>query len=609
MKKKNIMAVGLAAAMLLAAPGTVTFAEEVIAVENIDCDDYCDEVTAACEEVVYTDTDEMEEGGRSFADGGFEDLEGDFTADLIDDDEEDSALDCEEGFEDEYEDVFEDDIRIEENETEAEDDLFDEDDLIVDEEISLLAAGGSSIDGEVSSVVAGTKKTVQGTINGFLDVIARENADLLPLIGPLKVLVAEMFGLNDSPNPSQVILEKLEEIDAHLDEMENRLKEHMENVVAFDSIGGEFQRVADSISPLECKIGDLRRRYQKGKIDEDELNEKLANLYNMGEYNSLMQALSGATNSYFGKTSYTLDPRSIFGAAYMLQCDKVMFSGEAIDCVTPYLFRQLTIYLKGYTLINTVLDAYETVYGEDATLETREDMFRNTGGFVNGTFNPKNPGVFGLYSDFFNTNRFIFVNNSSNSANQVRLGQDIYAVFGFSETFLGCNGPVGGEGEARARTPEFMSQFPLNDGQVKAIAQYAASKNMTIYDLLVNTVGFRVKVVPTSPLMRYFGMQFLNCTTESVIDTSGKVFNVSYGNRMTLGEILEKGTTYIPTGKQQIAYDYVSGGYGSSLEANYIHGIHVNKVGAADERLQIAYNHDKEWKSQAVNPNMLFFTR
>ena len=113
MKKKNIMAVGLAAAMLLATPGTFTFAEEVIAVENIDCDDYCDEVIAAYEEVVYTDTDEMGEGGRSFADGGFEDLEGDFTVDLIDDDEEDSALDCEEGFEDEYEDVFEDDIRIE----------------------------------------------------------------------------------------------------------------------------------------------------------------------------------------------------------------------------------------------------------------------------------------------------------------------------------------------------------------------------------------------------------------------------------------------------------------------------------------------------------------
>ena len=329
----------------------------------------------------------------------------------------------------------------------------------------------------------------------------------------------------------------------------------------------------------------------------------------MGEYNSLMQALSGATNSYNANTSFSLDKRSIFRAAYMLQCEKVMFSGEAVDCVTPYLLRQLCTYLKGYALINIVLDAYEAVNGDDSTLYTRKVMFQNTGGIVNGAFDEKAPGVFALYRDFFNTYRYTFVNKSSNPANHVRLGKDIYAVFGFSETYLGSNGPTTSPGQEMRYTPEFMSKCPLNAGQMKSLAEYAGSKNTTLFNLLFNTVGFELKIAPTLTLMRYFGINYGACTPESAIYMPG-LGNITPGRSITLREILRDGTTYIPTGAQYITAmeDWISN-HAESPSYNYMQGIRVNRVGAGDERLMLAYSLDPKWQTRAINPNVIFFTR
>ena len=482
------------------------------------------------------------------------------------------------------------------------DDLFDNDDFLEDQDPDDFPKNDGSRDTAFDTFVTETKKVTQGVINGFLDSIARTRPDLLPVLGALKVLVGEMFGLGSAPNSNQVMLDKLNEIEIQLKNMEESLKEHMENVVTFDSIGGEFQAVADAIPPLECKIGDAMGKYQKGKIDEDELNRRIAAFYDMGEYSDLMHALSGATNSYNADTSFSLDKRSIFSAAYRLQCEKVMFSGEAVDCVTPYLLRQLCTYLKGYALINTVLDAYEAVNGDDSTLYTRQVMFQNTGGIVKGTFNEQAPGVFGLYRDFFNTYRYTFVNKSSNPANHVRLGKDIYAVFGFSETFLGSR-PTVSQDQSRRYTPDGLSNFPLNAAQMKSLAEYAAAKKTTLFNLLFNTVGFELQIYPSMTLMRYFGMDYGRCTPESVINLP------IFGSR-TLREILRDGTTYIPTGNQYIIL--LEEWFDSHRDTpcfNCMQAIRANKVGAGDERLTLTYTHDPKWESRAINPNMLFFTR
>ena len=448
------------------------------------------------------------------------------------------------------------------------------------------------------------KKLILSVITSTLDVLMKKtDVEFGVLLGPLKTIITEVFGLGGSNDPNAVILEQLEEIDKHLDRMEESLKEHMENVVALDSIGGEFQKVANAIEPLENKIGDATGLYTKGKIDKDELNKRLAAMYSSGEYNSLMQALSGATNAYGGSTSYTLDQRSIFGAAYNLQCSHVMFSGEAVDCVTPYLLRQLCTYLKGYALINTVLDAYEWINGTDSTTKTREKMFKNLGGYVNGEIDEKNPGVFGLYSEFFNTYRYTFVNRSSNRANHIKLGRELMTMFGFSESMLGHNGPVASNDKLQSYTPPCMSKFPLSSEQMTKLIGYAADKNISLYDLLVNNVGFDLYIVPNIKALSIVG--FGNEVTPDTI-----VSTPTAGSQ-PLRYLVENGETYMPVGPQYFTYEceIVFGRGSSSPSYNFMQAVKMNSAGAKEKKLTVAYSGDKNRTSTAVNATMMFFVK
>ena len=448
------------------------------------------------------------------------------------------------------------------------------------------------------TAVKETKKITQAAISGVLDLIAKNNPELIPLIAPLKVVIGELFGLNSSPDPNKVMLEKLDEIDAHLTSMENYLKEHCENVVAFDSIGGEFQAITRAIEPLELKIGDIMYQFDKGDIDKEACDRELAALYKSWEYNSLMQGLSGATSAYGGFTSYTLEPTSVFMAAYNLQCNSVMFSGEAVDCVTPYLLRQLCIYLKGYGLINTVLDACEAINGPGKTHETRNAMFRNTGGIVNGTFDEKHPGVFALYEAFFDTYRYTFVNKSSNEANHVKLDRNIIAAIYGSKSYLGANGTAADD-KCKAYTPEIMSNCALSAEQMKNLAAYAKEKNTSVYDLLIDRVGFRLEVAPFLDLYSLIGIQYLGqkVTGDTIIPALGNT---------TLTEYLRNSGTYMPTGSQYFT-SRIQSTFGRGCKAfvwNYMQAIKVSQKGALDEKVCVASN-----SGGAVDAHLLFFMR
>ena len=453
-----------------------------------------------------------------------------------------------------------------------------------------------------NAVVKKTKDAAQASINSYLDLMCRLDPTLVPLMVPFKLLIGEMFGINGSPDPTKVVLEKLDEIEAQLKTMESSLKEHFENVVSFDSIGGDFQKVRNAITPLRNKIGDISILFERGKIDETEMHRRLAELYYSHEYSYLMLALSGATNAYIGDTSYTIGPKSIFMAAYNLQCSNVMFSGEAVDCVTPYLIRQLCTYFEGWTLINTVLDSYELQNGTDATVRTRNDMFKNTGGIVNGSFDPDHPGVLALYADFFRTDRFTFVNKSSNKANHVRLSEELLVGFSIPESSLGNKGAVTGDDLLEKYTPQGIKEFPLNRDQMNNLADYVAGKHTTIMNYLLRTVGFKLVFCPNFLLYQVFRGQDLGSITQDSV--------VPFLN-MTLLEVLQNGPTYIPTGAQVFTYtSETCWGRGSkSFAYDYMQAIKANKTGAKDEKLCIASNGDPGRSGTAVNANILFFMR
>ena len=633
MNVKKVIALGLAAVMMLSTAGMTTYAEETEIIEiaedgegfDEESDSLADDNTFDADEDELASDDGTEDSEE--AEGIFEDDEEDLEADGIEIESDDSADEEKESwltlFTKEYGMSKQVIIFAKEDGSWADDkgNLFTKNDdgswtdengvvfyeLDENTDPSLIEDGETASGNEEKKKSAGpnpetilmkmSKKTVKSIINSAIDYIIKRNMELGLVLGPVKTIIDEMFGLTDSSNPNQVILDKLDEIDAHLDRMEESLKEHMENVVALDSIGGDFQKVTNAISPLEDKIGDINGLYAKGKITEEERNNRLAAMYSSPEYNSLMQALSGATNAFGGSTSYTLDQRSIFGAAYNLQCNSVMFSGEAIDCVTPYLIRQLCIYLRGYALINTVLDAYEWINGTDATTKTRNTMFKNLGGYVNGSFDEKNPGVFGLYSEFFNTYRYTFVNKSSNKANHVRLSGDIPMIFSFSTQFLGSKGVVF---DPRKYTPDGLKNFPLNSEQVKALAAYASSRHMTLYSLLFDTVGFRMIMIPNLSMQLKGIIEGSTLDADTII-TVPEISGLQVSTKtITLGEYLRNALVYIPTGGQYIGHGQeMSSAYGAP-EYNYIQGINANQIGAGDERLILKHNY-----TSSIDPNVM----
>lgn len=446
-----------------------------------------------------------------------------------------------------------------------------------------------------NALVKEEKKLAASMVTGMVDQMAKQWPQLTFILTPFKALISDMFALGASNDPNAATMEKLKEIDKHLDSMEANLKQHSEDLAVFTSIGGDFQDVKKHTKSLSDKITGIRNAYNSGEITIEEYNKEIAALYNSSEYAALTSALNGATLDYDGDTSYAIDQKSIFGAAYNLQCNKVMFSGEAIDCTTPYLLRQLGTYLRGYAVINVVLDSYEQVNGASRTVTIRGTMYDNTERVVK------------LYNEYFGTYRYTFVNKSSNPANHVRLNRNIVVQRGFTADFVGWKA-VDNENKLRNYTPPVMTRFPLSKDQMNSLAKYAKSKNKSIYDILFDEVGFTMDVCPTTEIVKVFGLNYnyttLNEKTELTVPKFNGV-NVVGVETITLKDLIKRlDNSYMPTGPQYMTYESSYSTGSSRPSYNYMQAIQINKVGAEDTKVLLADKYQVH-----CNPTMLYFTR
>jgi len=444
-----------------------------------------------------------------------------------------------------------------------------------------------------NALVKEEKKLAASMVTGMVDQMAKQWPQLTFILTPFKALISDMFALGASNDPNAATMEKLKEIDKHLDSMEANLKQHSEDLAVFTSIGGDFQDVKKHTKSLSDKITGIRNAYNGGEITIEEYNKEIAALYNSSEYAALTSALNGATFDYDGDTSYAIDEKSIFGAAYNLQCNKVMFSGEAIDCTTPYLLRQLATYLRGYAVINVVLDSYEQVNGTSRTVTIRKTMYEDTERVVK------------LYKDYFNTYRYTFLNKSSNPVNHVRLNRNIVVQRGFTADFVGWKA-VDNENKLRSYTPPVMTGFPLSKDQMNSLAKYAKSKNKTVYDILFDEVGFGMSICPTMETRK----MFINYDYTKLNENTTINIPVMEGGKLTFGtatvkDIL-KGTDTIcmPTGPQFMTYESSYSTGSSRPSYNYMQAIQINKVGAEDTKILLADKYQVQ-----CNPTMLYFTR
>ena len=345
----------------------------------------------------------------------------------------------------------------------------------LEDEFSSNGEGGTGNSGSAKSefnasklVLKESKMISQQTINGLIDQMCKTNPTIMFLGAPLKGIISELFGLG-SADPNAAIIEQIKELNHKIDDAEKAVKEHVTNVVALDSVGDVFTKLNDSIDPLDQKINDIKNWYNKGHIDEAEKIKELGALYHSDEYSTVNKGLSAALNAYRGENSNFLDGKSIFGAAFKMQAVENMFSSEVITAITPYLMRQLAIYLNACTLINEVLDNYELSRGIGAAEYTRGKMEENLEEVLN------------RYNGFFGTDKYIFLNHGKS---YIRLSRDMVVAQCaelYSSNYKTKN----------ARVWSIMANSPLSDEQIQNISIYASKKGVTVFDFLFNEMGFR----------------------------------------------------------------------------------------------------------------------
>ncbi|SDB55571.1 hypothetical protein SAMN02910298_02854 [Pseudobutyrivibrio sp. YE44] len=449
---------------------------------------------------------------------------------------------------------------------------------------------GDSTDDMVNT----SKKLAQSSMNSMIDILCKQCPELALLAGPLKAIVGEIFGLGGSKDSNKIIVDKLKEIDDELKRIESDQRYHVEDVAAMTAIGERFQNLKDSIRPLKVKIGDKLDDYQEGRITEEEFNKQVAALYNSTEYSAVTLALSGTTNAFFEETNYTVDKISIFDATYNVQCNHAMFSGEVIDRVTPYLIRQLTTYLQAYGLINTVLDCCEATTAVGSVKETRKTMLEDTGGVFDGVINANNPGVFGQYEKFFNRSRYIFVDQTSDTSRHVALKQDIYVIMDYEK--YSSNGKMGLK-DAVAQ----QKNFPLKEEQMKRLYTYANTRNITIYSLLLDNVGFKLDIVPNESLRKRFSNGI-----SGKIDENFTTHHLHRGAVTMKQQFRNSDMVYMPYGPQDFTYKtYYSSGYCAPPYDYTMQAVRITKTGAENETIKLVGTHGTGF----INPHMFFFQK
>lgn len=539
MKTKRDIALGMASVMALVTVAPA-FAEE----EFIACgDDMVLEQEVSCE---ATNEEVLE----------FADL----------DSAEEELVECGEEMvlEDDVLTACEDEMVFEDDGTEADEDLLSiDDELFSDETVNGKPGSGSSELDLNKLALKESKIATQQVLVGLIDQMCRD-CDYLTFLGaPLKAVLGELIGIG-AEDPNRAVLEKLDELSAQIDASEEAIKRHVSNVVILDSIGGEFTAMSRAIKPLNNKINDIENLYTAGKITEEERIRRIGALYNSAEYNSLANAISGATNAYMGKTSNTLDLTSIFGAAYDKQCEAVMFSGEAIDAVTPYLLRQLAIYTHAYTLVNEVLDNYELTEGIGAVQSSRNDMEKNIEDVLN------------RYDDFFNGDRYIFVDYGKCS---IKVNQNLLVKqpknFGVDRNSGISN-----------FTPSYMRENPLSSAQVKELTAYAAGNGETLFNFLFNDMKFTPH--------KYTGKEQADFRARGEV-----VFPYAYVTDGSGNYVLNACPSYVAAGAQNLTGP---GGFEPSLVGMRL--IDANKVGAQEEP-KVMFNVNSKYGGQDVD--VIFF--
>ena len=329
------------------------------------------------------------------------------------------------------------------------------------------------------------KKVIKTTYEGILDGLSIVFPNFNPFSPFLKYFGNLFFDLGGgNENPNAEIMKKLEEIDAEIKRSVRELKDSTYNAIQLTDIGDKLNTLCDKADTIRTRIGNYERNVN---LTAEQKQKMIADLYSDSEFQNLESAMNGATRCFTSSANDIFENQSIFEAAYGRACREVMFSGEAIDLTAPYIFRQLNNYVAAYAVMTEVYDAYEAVYGEGSLNQSRENMYRRLAG-CDLAGNKVEKSVLEYCSEYFSGDRFIFVNKSMTT--KIKLNETMKFIDQFNSSGIIKDPNYYGRW---VETPGYMKNMPLSNEQVNALYQYCYDKKVTIFDLLLNRVGFKIE--------------------------------------------------------------------------------------------------------------------
>ena len=461
---------------------------------------------------------------------------------------------------------------------------------IVTDDGNIVATDDEKIKDLEALAVSSAKTAVKDTTKACIKALTK-SLGVDPLSGAFEKLILGVLGLQGEDDTSKII-DEIKEVDKNLKKAEQELKLQTLNVAEFTTQASKIQEVVGASQALEHRIDGIMVDYNRGEIDAARRDMEIAALYDRPAWDNLDTALNNATSVFETGNPSAYNGDSIIMKAYKLECNNVMFSKEAEVAITPYVLRQISVYLRGYAVQNMILDACEkTKYDAVGVANARKVMLERTGGIVDGKFNPNSEGIITNFYTFVNNNSdFIFVNKSQDPTQHIALKGEIDIYNGENDCYKHETRGRGRHSSGVTVTvwslPKEITNYTLSEEQVKAIADYCTAKGYTISEYLFDKVGFTCG-------------KGIDEATNVVIDASVKMLSYSpliKGTDIEIRTAIFK-SSYILAGPHAKGKD--------DFTSYYFNAVEINKKGANIEKTEF-YN---LWSRNKTNYTILIFQR
>ena len=461
---------------------------------------------------------------------------------------------------------------------------------IVTDDGNIVATDDEKIKELEALAVSSAKTAVKDTTKACIKALTK-SLGVDPLSGAFEKLILGVLGLQGEDDTSKII-DEIKEVDKNLKKAEQELKLQTLNVAEFTTQASKIQEVVGASQALEHRIDGIMVDYNRGEIDAARRDMEIAALYDRPAWDNLDTALNNATSVFETGNPSAYNGDSIIMKAYKLECNNVMFSKEAEVAITPYVLRQMSVYLRGYAVQNMILDACEkTKYDAVGVANARKVMLERTGGIVDGKFNPNSEGIITNFYTFVNNNSdFILVNKSQDPTQHIALKGEIDIYNGENDCYKYETRGRGRHSSGVTVTvwslPKEITNYTLSEEQVKAIADYCTAKGYKISDYLFDKVGFTCG-------------KGIDEATNVTIDAAVKMLSYSPLIKGTDSEIRTGifKSSYILAGPHAKGKD--------DFTSYYFNAVEINKKGANIEKAEF-YNH---WNRNKTNYTILIFQR